>query len=641
MGKIYNKDSIKSLSPLEFTRHSPGVYAGSTLFSNQLVLEILSNAIDEHRIGHGVEITIVRKVLPDGVQFTVQDEGQGFLVNSIRDDGETVFQAAFDVMNTSGKYDEDGVYQGNSLGAFGIGSKLTTFLSHRLQATTVNNGMVEQIDFIEGVFSGNRTIREAEKDESHGTTVTWIPSEEFFENPDIDKDMLVSVFKQQCALNPRLTIKYYHNGDQSKPDVFSSPRGLVTLLDDAAGKPITAPMVMNFSKDAKHSFEMAFQYTSDWKTVIIPFVNSGLTESGPHITTLKSLFTREFNKFFKTKDWGQEDKLTGDDIQDGLYCVFNIVTTGHSYDAQVKSRITRLDMTPFTKAITDELWVWMESNEKDLKAIYDKATTAKKARDAEKRVREKIRAAAKEQDKPSVRKFDSKLAACSSKNRQECSLICTEGDSASGNLKMIRDRKTIAVMPLRGKILNCEKASLEKMLENQEIMTMIQAFGLSWDPITLRCKFDKKKLQYGKIVIMADGDTDGNHIRILFYTFIWKICPELITEGYIYAGLAPLYRIVENKNNFIYLWDDNELKQYQASHAGKKYEVFRFKGLGEMMPQQLWETTMDPSTRTLLKATIEDAANCDKLFDILMGDKVEPRRKFIEDNAVYAQNIDT
>lgn len=498
MGKTYNKDSIYSLAPREFTRHSAGVYAGDTSTSTQLIIEILSNAIDEHRLGHGNVITVIR----DNNYFTVTDNGQGFLVNEMREDGETVFQAAFDVMNTSGKYDEDGVYEGTSNGQYGIGDKITNFLSHSLRATTVRDGQKESLVFEEGIFKSRKI--EAAAGESSGTTITWNPSEEFFTTPDIDLQKTREYMKQQCAFNPNLSIIFYPEGKLKDKEIYHFPEGLAALI---TGKETSSRMVINYT-EGKYKLDMLLTYTDSWSPNFIAFVNSGITDSGPHISGIKTLFTREFNKFFKTKEWGKEDKLTGDDIQNGMTCIFNITTSGHSYDAQVKTRITKLDMTPFTNVIKEELWYWMEGHEKDLKAIYNKATTAKKARDAEKRVREKIRAAAAPKTHK-VKKFDTKLADCDSRNRDECSIIITEGDSASGNLKMIRDRKTIAVMPVRGKILNVAKATLEEIMDNQEIMTMMEAFGLVWDPITLRAKIRPQGLRYGKIVIMADGDVDG------------------------------------------------------------------------------------------------------------------------------------
>lgn len=624
--KLYTKDSIESLSPLEFTRLRPGVYAGDTTYATQLLVEIISNSVDEFRLGHGNQIDVTL----DGARVRVRDYGQGFLVNEKRDDGKTILEAAFSVLNTSGKYREDGTYEGTSLGSFGIGSKITTFLSHWLTVSTYRDGKCEWIRFDEGVWND----REVRKDSSPtGTEVCWLPSEEFFTHPEVEISKIQSLFETITCLCPGLTINLDDNG---KKTVYHSIRGLNDLADKAVKDKeiITNRFSMNF-ESGKEKMDFILTYTSNYSMTLVPYVNTGLTEKGPHITQVKTVLTREFNKFFKEKKWlkSTDENLSGDDLQEGMYIVFNITAPNISYDAQVKSNITKINMSTFTQALSEELALWLAQNEKEIKIIADKALNARKAREAAKRARDNARADKKKKEK--ALKFDSKLADCYSKIRSNCEIYITEGDSASGNLKSARNNEFQAVMPVRGKILNTQKATLDKIAKNAEIMTMIEAFGLRKDPKTLKLAYDKEDLRYGKIIIAADADVDGAHIRNLFYTFIWNFCPQLIEEGYVYSLVAPLYKITMGKDTYIYLKDDEALAQFQAQNKGKKYQVNRFKGLGEMSEDET-SVLVEPDQRTLCQVTVSDVAAANVLFDQLMGAGVAPRKKFIQDHSSEA-----
>ena len=507
--KLYNEKSIESLSPLEFTRLRPGVYCGDTAYSTQLLVEIVSNAVDEFRLGHGNQIDVTI----EGDVVTVRDYGQGFIVNSVREDGKTILEAAFSVLNTSGKYREDGTYEGTSLGSFGIGSKITTFLSHWLQVKTFRDGKYEHIWFKEGVFE-NRKVGNA-TDEQTGTMVSWEPSEEFFTDIHVEIKKITDLFRVITCLCPGLTINFNDNGKLTK---FFSEHGLNDLTDSAVkdNELIDKRFNMNFA-EGKNKMDMILTYTSNYSCTLVPYVNTGLTERGPHITQVKTILTREFNKFFREKKWLKEkdENLTGDDIQEGMYLVFNMTAPNVSYDAQVKSRITKIDTKPFVQALSENLQIWFMNNEKELKEIADKAISARKARDAAKKAREAVRETQKKK-KEKVVKFDSKLADCNSKNRKECEIYITEGDSASGNLKMARNNLTQAVMPVRGKILNTQKATLAQIQKNAEIMTMIDAFGLTIDPKTMSVTYKPEDLRYGKIIIMSDADVSNMAYERLF-----------------------------------------------------------------------------------------------------------------------------
>ena len=625
MGKLYTEDSIESLSPLEFTRLRPGVYCGDTNYSTQLLIEIFSNAVDEYRNGFGNRIDVT--ILPD--MISVRDYGQGFIPNSYRDDGKTILEAAFSVLNTSGKYRDDGTYEGTSLGSFGIGSKITTFLSHWLRVKTMRDSEWEEIYFKEGVLQ----YRTSGPGGVTGTLVEWQPSEEFFTHPEVEIKKVVDLFKTITCLCPGLTINLYDHG---KHTVFVSDNGINDLIDEAVKDTelINNRFSMNFS-EGKNKLDMVLTYAGNYSLTMVPYVNTGLTESGPHITQIKTVITREFNKFFKEKKWLKEkdSNLTGDDIQEGMYIIFNLTAPNVGYDAQVKSRITKIDMSPFTSALSTNLNIWLNNNEKEIKIIFEKATAARKARDAAKKARDKAREQNKKKQK--ALKFDSKLADCWSKDRMKCEIYVTEGDSASGNLKLARDNEFVAVMPVRGKILNVRKASLDKIQKNAEIMTMIDAFGLTVDMKTMKLTYNKEDLRYGKIIIESDADTDGAHIKNLFYTFIWTFCPELILDGYVYAGVPPLYKITEGKDTYIYLKNDAELEEYRANHKGKKYLVNRLKGLGEMSPDET-SILVDPDQRIIKQVTVEDIAAANKLFDDLMGTQIIPRKRFIQQHSAEA-----
>jgi DNA gyrase subunit B len=625
--KLYTKDSIESLSPLEFTRLRPQVYAGDCTYSTQLLVEIVSNAVDEFRLGHGNRIEVVI----ENDEVIVRDYGQGFLVNEKREDGTTILEAAFSILNTSGKYREDGTYEGTSLGSFGIGSKITTFLSHWLVVETHRDKKYEKIVFEEGVFANRYT---GPWTKENGTVVSWKPSEEFFTHTEVEINKIKSLFKTISCLCPGLTIELNDNGTVTK---YYSEHGLHDLVDDAVkdNEIIKNRFNMQFT-EGKYKMDMVLTYTSNYSSTIVPYVNTGLTDSGPHITQLKTLITREFNKFFRDKKWlkDKDENLTGDDIQEGMYIVFNMTAPNVGYDAQVKSRVTKIETAIFTQALADNLRVWLETNEKEIKTIADKAINAKKAREAAKKARETARGLNKKKEK--ALKFDSKLADCKSKDRKKCEIYITEGDSASGNLKLARDNEFQAVMPVRGKILNTQKATLEKIKKNAEIMTMIEAFGLKADPKTMKLTYDEDDLRYGKIIIMSDADVDGAHIKNLFYTFIWNFCPQLIEDGYVYAGVPPLYKITEGKDKYVYLKNDEALEEYRKSHQGKKYQVGRMKGLGEMDVDETEKTLTNPDERIIKQITVEDIKEANNLFDKLMGTGVIGRKEYIKKHSEEA-----
>lgn len=621
---LYDKDSIQSLSPLEFTRLRPGVYVGSTEYSTQLLIEIVSNAVDEYCAGHGDTIKVTIK--KDNT-IIVEDNGQGFIPNLMNKDGKSILEISFSVLNTSGKYTDEGVYEGVALGLNGIGSKLATYLSHWLEVMSWRDGKYEHIWFKEGIFQKREVGKWDNTHNPSGTLVQWKPSEEFFTNVEVDLNVITKLFKVLVCLCQGLTIIFEQEGKDTQR--FYSSAGLSDFVDENTKDKEILKNRLNINyENGKNKLNLVLTYTDNYSSSIVPYVNTGLTDNGPHITQFKTILTREMNKFFREKGWLKEkdSNLSGDDCQEGLYAVFNITTQGVSYDAQTKTRIVKLDMSPFNSVIADELRTWFAANEKELKVIADKAINARKAREAAKKARDAVREPQKKKDK--VLKFDSKLADCSSKDRTKCEIYITEGDSASGNLKMARDNEYQAIMPIRGKILNVRKASLDKIQKNAEIMTMIEAFGLSVDKTSMKLTYKPEDLRYDKIIIESDADLDGSHIKNLFYTFIWTFCPQLIQDGHVYAGVPPLYKVTLGKDKFIYIKDDAELEEWKSQHSGDKFSVKHLKGLGEMSENET-EILVNPETRIIKRITVEDVKLADQLFDDLMGTDVTKRKEFI------------
>lgn len=624
MNKLYTEDSIQSLDPREFTRLRPGVYCGSTEYSTQLLIEIISNAIDEFKAGHGNLIEV--KIDTKENSYTVRDYAQGFLVNSMREDGKTVLQASFDTLNTSGKFSDEGVYEGTALGLNGIGSKLTNFLSHKMEVETWRDGQTESIFFEEGIFV-NRHIGESK--EPNGTYVRWQPSEEFFTHPEVDISKVRELFHILSCLCVGLTIKL--TIDDDKEEIFTSKRGLNDLVDDAVkdSEIIDSRMNMNFD-EGKNKLDMVVTYTSRYSLNMISYVNTGETDAGPHITQIKTILTREFNKFFKEKKWlkDKDTNLSGDDINEGMFIAFNLTAPGVSYDAQTKSRIVAINMSPFSAAIVNALHNWFNTNEKDIKIIFEKATAARKARDAAKKARDAVRKVGKNK-KQKLLNLPTKLVDCWGKNRLDCELMIAEGDSAASGLIECRNSEINAIFPIRGKIIAAYKNSSEKIFANQEVINLIKAIGLDLDSKTNKLIYDTKKLRYGKILLCADADPDGASIRNLLIEMFWWLCPELILNGHIYTTMPPLFRITTKKNEYIYLKDENELNEYKNKHKNEKFLINRNKGLGEQDSEELADALVNPNTRNIAKITVSSETEAKQMIEMLLGTSVPPRRRFL------------
>lgn len=624
MGKLYDEKSIESLSPLEFTRLRPGVYVGSTEYSTQLLIEIVSNAVDEFKAGHGNKISVTIK--KDNT-IIVEDNGQGFIPNAKRDDGKTVLEASFSVLNTSGKYSDDGVYEGTALGLNGIGSKLTTYLSHWLEVISHRDGKYEHIWFKEGVFEKRDIGTWDNKNKPSGTLVQWQPSEEFFTHPEVDMPVIINLFKVIACLCPGLTIELNREGQPQI--IFASKNGLMDLVDEAVkGKEILKNRLnFNFS-DNKNKLDLVLTYTNSYSATIVPYVNTGLTDSGPHITQVKTILTREMNKFFREKGWlkDKDENLTGEDCQEGVYIAFNVTAPGVAYDAQTKSRVVKLDMKPFTSAIAEELQYWLAANEKDVKKIADKALNARKAREAARKARDAARGVKgkKETGLKAKMQISNKFIDCTNKNPKNRNLLVVEGLSAGASAVEARNPKTDCIYMLRGKIVSPLKTAVEKILANQEMSDIVRVIGAGFGS-----SFDVNKMNFDKVVITSDADSDGADIELLLITFFYTYMRPLVEAGKLYRAVTPLY-IIRHKGNEYYCYTEDELTEWKNTHTGS-YDLLRAKGLGELNPEDLQKVCF--MNERYKRISISDAEKTTELLNILMGSAVEPRKQYIYDNA--------
>lgn len=625
MDNLYKDDSIESLSAREHVQLRPGMYIGDTSDPTHLAIEILGNAIDEYNIGHGNKIQVI---ISDNTQVCIEDWGQGFPINVLREDGETVLQASFDVINTSGKYKDDGVYEGTAIGLNGIGSKATNFLSNQLLVTTENaNHDAEQIFFKNGIFFERKVGKHLLGHQ--GTCVAFTPSQKFFTKTIINKTKLKDFCEDITCLCPGLTIIF-------NDEEIVHENGIQDLLKKHLGKEIEIinnPLIIQEKKD-KQSISLAMSYTTRGSSSIVPYVNCGVTSAGPHITSIKSTITRVFNKWAKEQGIlkAKDKNLDGSSLQEGMVLVANITAEGVAYDAQVKSTITKIDTSFISSTLGEQLEIWLDNNVEDGKNIIEKALVARKAAEAAKKARERVKAKAAAPVKAKAIQLPTTLTDCWSKDRSKCELFVCEGKSAAAGLVAGRDSETQAIYGVRGKMLSVLKTAPANIYKNQEINNLVQALGLDVDEKTCKLVYDEKKLRYGKIIAAADADPDGHHIENLLFNILWYMCPELITEGHVYSAVPPLYRITTKKNEYIYLNNDEDLAEFKKTTKEIGYIIGRNKGLGEQDSEELSISLLDPATRNVYQLYVDDYAKTDKMFEDLYGKRVEARVRYIQEH---------
>ena len=627
----YDASSIESLDYFEHIRKYPGMYIGSKDINglHHCIKEIISNSIDEYLNGAGDKIIIELK--DDGGIF-IQDNGRG-IPHGKHESGCSILQACFGIQNTGGKFNNATGESGynTSGGEHGTGGKAVNALSTKMIVTTAREGIKEIVEFSKGHFISSKEIKSKE----HGVSVLFYPDAEIFETIKVDENKLRTLIREFSYLCRGLSFEYIVNG---KSEIFLSENGLFDYIQFLSkDKEKICEPIYFYREEGSFQVEAAIGYTNGYSGITKLYTNNIPQEKGTHLTGFKTAWTMTLNQFAREKKWLKEkdDNLTGSDFEEGQILILNFKMIDPVFKGQNKEELSSSEGRTYVQKLTTEaLKEYLQYNEKNIKILFDKAINAKKAREAAKKAREAARGVNKKKDK--ALKFDSKLADCKSKDRKKCEIYITEGDSASGNLKLARNKDFQAVIPVRGKILNTQKATLEKIRKNAEIMTMIEAFGLKVDPKTMKLTYDEDDLRYGKIIIMSDADVDGAHIKNLFYTFIWNFCPQLIEEGYVYAGVPPLYKITEGKDKYIYLKNDEALEEYRKTHQGKKYQVGRMKGLGEMDVDETEKTLTNPDERIIKQITVEDIKEANALFDKLMGTGVVGRKEYIKKHSEEA-----
>ena len=628
----YDGNSISVLEGLDPVRKRPGMYIGSvgTKGLNHLIYEIVDNSVDEHLAGHCSEIKVTLE--KDG-SATIVDNGRGIPVDINEQAGRPAVEVVFTTLHAGGKFG-DGNYK-ISGGLHGVGSSVVNALSLWLEVDVKRDGKIYNQRYEQGKICYDlKEVGKCRKNDT-GTTVRFFPDGEIFEKTYFKADSIKSRLHETAYLNPELTIIFENKRFGEEETVtFHEENGIKAFISDMNKDKENVTDIVYFKKEQDGiEIEVAFQYINEFTESISGFCNNIYTqEGGTHITGFKSILTQTINQYarelgtLKEKD----NNFTGADVRNGLVAVLAVKHPDPRFEGQTKTKLDNPDAEKVTKNVAGEqLTLFFDKNLETLKNVISCAEKSAKIRKAEERTKTNLLS----KSKFSI-DSNGKLANCESRKPEECEIFIVEGDSAGGSAKSARNRKTQAIMPIRGKILNVEKASMDKVLANAEIKTMINAVGCGFSE-GYGNDFDIEKLKFNKIILMTDADVDGAHIDTLLLTFFYRFMPELITHGHIYIATPPLYKVVPKKGKGEYLYDDKALEKYRKNHSG--FTLQRYKGLGEMDPEQLWETTLNPETRILKQVEIEDAKMASQVTSMLMGSEVAPRREFIYTHARDAE----
>lgn len=631
----YDASSITVLEGLEAVRVRPGMYIGSvsTKGLNHLIYEIVDNAVDEHLAGFCSRISVTLEA--DG-SATVSDNGRGIPVG-MHEKGISAERLVFTTLHAGGKFDNE-AYK-TSGGLHGVGSSVVNALSERMKVTVKTGGFIYEDSYERGIPTmelKDGLLPVVGKTKESGTTINFLPDDTIFDKTRFKEDEVKSRLHETAYLNPELTIIYEDKRKEETEHIeYHEPEGIVGFIKD-----------MNKSKEAIHdviyfkgesegiTVEAAFQYVNEFHEIVLGFCNNIYNaEGGTHLTGFKTMFTNVINTYARGLNILKEKDVnfTGADVRNGMTAVISIKHPDPRFEGQTKTKLDNQDASKVVAKVTgDEIVRYFDRNLEILKSIIGCAEKAAKIRKTEEKAKTNMLTKQKFS-------FDSngKLANCESRDASKCEIFIVEGDSAGGSAKTARNRMYQAILPIRGKILNVEKASIDKVLANAEIKTMINAFGCGFSE-GYGNDFDISKLRYDKIIIMADADVDGAHISTLLLTLFYRFMPELIYEGHVYIAMPPLYKAMPAKGKEEYLYDDKALEKYRKRHKGP-FTLQRYKGLGEMDAQQLWETTLDPETRLMKLVEIEDARMASEVTEMLMGTEVPPRKEFIYQHAQDAE----
>jgi len=631
----YDASSIQVLEGLEAVKRRPGMYIGSTgpRGLHHLVWEIVDNSIDEALAGYCTEIHVI--VHPDN-SVSVSDDGRGMPVGRMEKYDKSATEVIMTTLHAGGKFDGQGYKV--SGGLHGVGASVVNALSEWLEMEIRREGHVFTQRYERGFPRGDLTKgRKLKKGEGNGTTIRFLPDPEVFtETREFSFDTLSRRFRESAFLNKGLKISLVDEQEEDRAVTYQYEGGIrdfVAHINDAKD-PVHKTVFYLEREDEAGDVEVAMQWNNGFQDSVFTFANNINThEGGAHLSGFKAALTRTINDYARQKNLikEKEENLTGDDIREGLAAVISVKLREPQFEGQTKTKLGNTEVKGLVESSTNRfLAEFLEERPGEAKAIINKALQAARARQAARKVRDTIRKGYLESST-----LPGKLADCSSKDPARSELYIVEGDSAGGSAKQGRDRNFQAILPLRGKILNVEKANMNKVLSNVEIQAMISAIGAGVGE-----SFAVSQCRYNKVVLMTDADVDGSHIRTLMLTFLFRNMPELIEAGYVYIAQPPLYKVTHQRHDH-YVYNERELRETLTRlNANGNANIGRFKGLGEMNPIQLWETTMNPQHRTLLQVTVDSAAVADELFTALMGDKVEPRKLFIEANAREVKNLD-
>ncbi len=632
----YDANSLRALKGLEPVREHPGMYIGPTDEKGLhcLVREVLDNSIDEALAGYCDTVNVV--ITADG-SCSIKDNGRGIPTGINADEGISGVELALTNLNAGGKFGggkKAGGYKISS-GLHGVGVSCVNALSDTLVAEVCQNGHVYRQVYHCGI--PEEPLKIVGDTNETGTTITFHPDATILETTEFNYDTLKTLLRELSYLNKGLKLTLTDlRGEKERHDEFCYEGGVVHFIEDInRGKQtlFEKPVYFEDSEGDDKFLEVAIQYNDGYSEQIFPFSNNiRQPDGGTHLDGFKAALTKVINDAGKRLNILKEnDKLSGDDVREGITAVVSVKIADAQYESQTKSKLCSTYVRGFVqKAVTEKFGTYLEEHPSETKELILRCLTAQRAREAARLAREETH----RKGVLESTKLPGKLADCSDKRPELCEIYIVEGDSAGGTAKQGRDRRFQAILPLRGKILNVEKVRLNRALENEEIKAMITAFGCG-----IQENFDESKLRYDRIIIMTDADVDGSHIRILLLTFFFRYMRPLVENGHVYAAQPPLYKVMAKDIPDTYLYDDKALEEFRNTYQGK-FELQRYKGLGEMDKEQLWETTMDPARRTLVRIKVEDAIEADRLFSLLMGEQPELRRQFIEDNAKLVEELD-